>query len=363
MIVLAIGAPTIFATFSFKVVRAIFDAVAPNCFHVEASSLEHLHKASAENSAVILTSHLPEVKLVEFAADRNHPLLLFWTDGEEIIVDHIRFGASFLTSARLASKYLAALECARELRSTVIFRHPPPRTALADFVSEIAAAAGANLDSGLHNRIMRTIVPDYNPDETVLLETAMDRRTMEIDVADHIPKEAPAFSQLRVLFGADRVGDAPWSWISHWPPVLFSAPIDNTISIDPIVELTGAARAFINGPYFHLPAGSWRASIRFRLWSNETNNSFRFEVRCGESLSGGDFKLPTAGEFSCDLDFVTPGAEFVVEFRLILLEGAIGGQFELLSVTVRPNDGSDLPHASRSGVAGGGQFEHPGGMP
>lgn len=338
MIIAAFGAPTVFAGSGFRVLRTILEVMAPGYAHIETNSLDELRAVADDQPSrlVCLTSYLPDVDLIDFLVAQRCSLVLFWSEATEILADHLRFGEVFMASAQMASKYFCVLEEIRETGLAEQFEWPRPGADLSEFVARIVPLVGTDPDGSLTLRIMETLAPGFQPSDHVLLEAVLGQRTTESDVAEKIPPQAPAFPELGTLFGVAEQGGQPWRGVAFWPHVVFTAPQSMGRPIGSVLDLTGAGRAFINGPYFHLPPGSWHASARFRLRDNVTNNSFRLEIRSGENLVGGDFKLPASGEFTCDLPFATHSSRYVVELRFILLEGAIGGSFELLGVTISP---------------------------
>lgn len=98
------------------------------------------------------------------------------------------------------------------------------------------------------------------------------------------------------------------------------------------IDLTGPARFIICGPYLHLPIGAWRATFVLRLAGNFSGNRLSLDLFCGEIIGGIVADLPKEGDFALDVDFEIIKAYLPLEARIQILEGAIEGSFELLSV-------------------------------
>lgn len=343
MLVAAFGAPSVFANFGFRLVRAILDELVPDCEHILANSADELKSAwsSADGRSIGFTCHAPDEEVTDLFITSGAPLLLFWSSGEEIVADHVRFGTSFRESIIFSSKYLAMLEPIRRAASTAVFSWPADGTELIDIVQMIASAAGLAPTTEQAHNILRRLVLDYQPSQSVPVAGFIERRsTIAEDIGERGPMSKEVLPILSNVFGCREPGGSPWTTESRWPKSLFSNPDPSNPLVSAPIDLVGAARTLIQGPYLHLPPGLWTATITFRLEDNDTNNAFLFDIRCGGAVAGGPLKLPRSGSFSCEIPFSTPAARIAVEMRVVIVEGAIAGVFELLKVTITSGHGN-----------------------
>jgi len=101
------------------------------------------------------------------------------------------------------------------------------------------------------------------------------------------------------------------------------------------MDITGPARALLFGPYVSLPPGAWRASVRFTVDEDAATHRYRFEW--GTPRENGYVSVlcrpGTSGIFELALDYdwteVAPA-----EFRIILTQGSLGGEFSFLGMVV-----------------------------
>jgi hypothetical protein len=352
MLVVAFGAPSVFSNFGFRLVRAILDVVVPDCEHILTNSADELRAAwaRAEGRPIGITCHAPDEEVTDLFVRSGAPMLLFWSSGEEIVADHVRFGTSFAESIIFSSKYLAMLEPIRRSASTTIFSWPSNGSELATIVKSVASAARLNLTTEDAHDILRRLVPNYQPSQSVSIEDFIERRSA---IAEECGKfgsmSDEILPKLSHVFGCAGPRSEPWTADLWWPKSIFSNPDPkNPLPTSPIA-LVGPARTLIQGPYLHLPPGEWVATITFRLDDNDTNNAFLFDIRCGDRVAGGPLKLPRSGLFSCQIPFSTPAARTAVEMRVVIVEGAIAGTFELLNVTV--SSGHNSAARLREGMA------------
>lgn len=118
----------------------------------------------------------------------------------------------------------------------------------------------------------------------------------------------------------------------RWPGRLFYADSTEANAEGPI-SLLGKSRTLFFGPYLSLPIGRWRATYHLNVAQNHSGNIVLADVQANlKVLAVGKLKLPKEGSFEFSLDFDVDSPEQVVEIRLHMLEGAIGGYIELIHV-------------------------------
>jgi hypothetical protein len=124
-----------------------------------------------------------------------------------------------------------------------------------------------------------------------------------------------------------------------WPRAIFLKVEPRDAPLDGPVSLLGPARFLTYGPYLHLPAGEWRATVEIEAADCYSENRLSIDVcAAGVVIAAVTTTLPAFGVFACDMQFRLDDPMSPVESRLRLLTGAIEGQLLLRSVRFRRID-------------------------
>lgn len=99
------------------------------------------------------------------------------------------------------------------------------------------------------------------------------------------------------------------------------------------LDLVGRARYLIHGPYFWLPRGSWRATIRFAVDDDASVHNFRFEWGGAEVFSQLAILPGKPGFYEAQLDHDLSDAESM-EFRLVIPQSVLAGRMLVQQITV-----------------------------
>jgi hypothetical protein len=110
-----------------------------------------------------------------------------------------------------------------------------------------------------------------------------------------------------------------------WPAGLFSLADFPDTPISGPVELAGPGRCLIYGPYLHLPAGHWMASIALELVGEDDTQSFTVEVVCKDVIAKARIVPNGTDRMDVELDFVHRDPHEPIELRLVLQAGTIDG--------------------------------------
>jgi len=89
---------------------------------------------------------------------------------------------------------------------------------------------------------------------------------------------------------------------ADWPTSVFSftlgqAPVGGT----PEIDLTGRGRILVHGPYFDLPKGWWRITVRFAV-EPEDVAYLRFDWGAGQDVTSYHTELDRSGDYQLVLD-------------------------------------------------------------
>lgn len=108
------------------------------------------------------------------------------------------------------------------------------------------------------------------------------------------------FETLPVAPGAEA------AWAPHW---FAFAPGAEPSDGGPWIDLTGRMRAIVYGPYIHLPAGRWRADVRFSVDPEKAHVPLLFEWGSGSEFCRIMTEVHHSGSYSISLDRIWPEAE------------------------------------------------------
>lgn len=111
-----------------------------------------------------------------------------------------------------------------------------------------------------------------------------------------------------------------------WRPDLFSydrrrPPLG---AEDRQLDLTGASRILVFGPYVSLPPGLWRATIGFTIDAAAARRRFRVEWGDQAAFAVHPFRPDQPGRYALEIEYRWD-APAPAEMRLVLEEGAIDG--------------------------------------
>jgi len=132
-----------------------------------------------------------------------------------------------------------------------------------------------------------------------------------------------------------------------WQPGNFVIDLKHRISSsgDAYIDLTGRARCIVHGPYVALPAGRWRAVVRFAVDEAASRHRLRFEWGGQDHFTSFEAVAGRPGHFQAELSH-TIAQSSLSELRLILPESSLAGTLTFEGVDIEL---SDLPVAERGG--------------
>ncbi len=124
-----------------------------------------------------------------------------------------------------------------------------------------------------------------------------------------------------------------------WPASLILKPNGSAMAAGAAIPLVGPARLLTYGPYLHLPAGRWTACYQFIVDEHPAGNDIEFDVMSGgDVLVSNRVMLENSGKYGFECSFEIAEARLPVQMRAILAEGAIGGLFEPLGISLRRDE-------------------------
>lgn len=99
------------------------------------------------------------------------------------------------------------------------------------------------------------------------------------------------------------------------------------------VDVTGAPKLLIFGPYISLPAGEWRAVFRFGVDEDSCKHEFRFDWGTRTECVSQNVRPGKPGFYELPIDWDFQHTE-PSEIRVIITEGAFSGTFFFRGISV-----------------------------
>lgn len=341
MLITAYGTSSLFGQTGNKIMRALGDAVFPDCYHIHASSIEELRDAvlGRKTPNILLYSENPERDLVSVTSRINPAAVVFYEDPSDIAGYLLRHRKVVWPAAlQVACQNIATM--AEALASPACLRLERSGDAtLGGIIERIARHFGLALTPFHWKEIIAALDLDgpgqlNEPIETLMAALFDDYRPPAFGIyeltADVVQLMEQVYGPLR------RVHEPGPLHEIRWPVgVFFSQTSQKQISgvtQDPI-NLLGPARYLYFGPYLCLPPGKWSLQAVFEVNENLSYNKVEVDICQGDSvLSYGLFDIPVRGKFEVLTEIEINQPERPLEFRIFMKEGAIEGLFELKRV-------------------------------
>lgn len=281
----------------------------------------------------LLFADCPERKIVDLIIAGRSPIILFAEDPIDIIgyaIEERKLSAR--NAAALANQCLAVFHDLFLRGDVLVIGRSDTFAALID---RIATALGVRLSAEQRASIARQVgaqSADHVPVAAQVERHGKFARkegywmahldAVALDIA------ASVASPFAAIYRGERLDTM------RWPPHLFFSADAPGEPLAPKSNMLGPARILAYGPYLHLPAGDWVATIEFRIGDNFSGNSLFAEVVAGDVLHAAATKLPSQGEFQFEMPFSITEPRTPIELRLTIKEGAIEGWLDLAMVTL-----------------------------
>jgi len=330
---IALGPPSVLSAWAFDLLRDACDLV-PERAAIQIIDRQDKLEPGGDRGPLIYLSHYPSASLLAECGNKRAPILLCLDDPVES-VRCLREAASVSVVEALRQQTAAAAsyaELSSHPRLLILHRH-------------VAARASEVIDVVLkHFRIELT-----SAQREALHTKRLGPKGKEADLESSLKACAPGYAapgEAETRFSAKEVAMiggvlAPlleMSFRADAGPIVW--PIEAFLSGDRpdtpatlVAELTGAARILYYGPYFYLPAGSWRARMMVGFSEGAKRTPFSVEVFAGQSLLAIATMVPEdRGVYHATFEFAHEDAAKAVEVRVRSDRGAIEGQIALGNV-------------------------------
>jgi hypothetical protein len=329
MLVSVFGTPSDLTQVVLKVVQTVVEVGLGPYQWIAAGTADDLRAAwsSRAHEHIVLFGDIPAREIVELLRQADASVIVV-LEGPARIVGAVRRTRQLegLPAIRFASQSLATLhDLALLPRARLLGARDAPRP-VDDLVVEIARMFRINLDaSSLRTIRQRLDVGELNT----------ERRIRDLIPSDPVDGQSDdellateALSGFVPLLGGNRAERF------EWRPGLFLGSNPHGAQVTGPLSLVGASRCFLFGPFFHLPAGEWRATVDFEVRENLSGNVLKVDVYTDKVIMEASTRLPEVGRFSFDIAFTIEEPREPMQIRLFNGEGAIEGVFELRSISV-----------------------------
>jgi hypothetical protein len=339
MLISFFGTPSDLTLAGTRLLQALMQAVFGDYHWIAAGTAEELASAwtARQHAHTLLFADIPDARITALLAEANAPMAVF-LDKPAAIVRSLapRRKLTSLPALRLASQSLATLHDLAVNAATAVITAQHAQARLVDILDGLAAHYRIAMPRSAVESALAALAPPTAKQPSHLLDlipplteppSAPDAATAsDADVA--LAREA--------LGGYDPLFAGRHVEAFFWPKGVFlgAEPMGAALARTGAVSLVGGARCFVFGPYFHLPAGRWRAEVKFSVADNISGNKLKVDVFTDSVIFQDSCTLPAQGSFQLTLTFDVIEPRLPIQLRFYNERGAIEGRFDLHGVTV-----------------------------
>lgn len=336
MLLTVFGVPTAAAAHGLQIVKAFFAVMVGEFDFLSSATLEQLRSswASVTQQHVLYHHELPAAEVVSFFRQAQAPMLVF-VDDPIAVAEALQQerGLNDIQSARAASIHVSVLEEIWAAPDVMVINAGFNRTlSLNEFVRSLAAflslpcsdhqvlqVAGL-LQQQNGSRIERDQpweIPNSNQGDAVIRREYSTEETAQMHRYLGSYRSVSTQQPLRAVV---------------WPEEIFVSLDQGGHGLNGMLDMTGRQRSIIDGPWFGLPRGRWRATIEFAVADNLMGCVMQVNVFGHTVLRQGRVTLPESGRYMCDLDFQHDDARVPLVIQFTLDRGVLQGRFGLVQV-------------------------------
>lgn len=339
MLLTVFGVPTATAARGLQIVESFFAVMVGDFDFLTAATMEELRSAWAgiTHPHVIYYSEAPAADVVSFFRQAQAPMLVFVDDPVEVAMAlQLERGFSRIQSARAVSIHVSVLEEAWLASDVMLINAGRDGTlSFKEFVRSLAAFLALSCSDEkileVEQRLAQSGVSVFGSDLPWV-------RLFSDEIAS-IDCQATSAREREVLHRYLRsyrlvATQHPLSMVS-WCEELFVSMDHGGANLSGMLDMTGRQRHLIDGPWFGLPRGRWRATIEFEVSDNFMGCLLQVNVLAGRVLRQGRITLPECGSHTCTLVFDHEDANLPVVVQFTLDRGVLQGGFRLFNVTLQ----------------------------
>jgi hypothetical protein len=341
MLVSSFGTSTPYAFWGFATIDRIMEVLYGGLHdRIHCLTLQELNAAweARRGKSVSVTSDRPEFELANLMLSAEFPCIAFLDEPEDAITATMRHRNMTAPDAiRFTTQYFCLLDDVLRTPRVNVFGSATFFRQAAEVIIEIMQIVGPTADSTAVGQVLREAIPNYREGELLTVGEAMARQTAEAWAPGRGISEQSSYDQKLIKIVSDEyrpIFQRKGLTKLAFPKQLFSTSSAASVSKD-IVDLCGAARFIVWGPYLFLPVGHWRADVEFEVVDNLSGNEIEADITIGRTVATtGRFELPVMGIYKFCMYFKVTEVKLPVEVRFQTMKGAIEGRMALRSVSI-----------------------------
>jgi hypothetical protein len=325
-------------------VRALAEASFGKYAFMSANMLEELRRvwisfAPDQRKVVVLFSDFAHPDLIQTLLNSKGPIVLC-AEGFVDIVDFVMSSREWSahSAVRLATSSIASLESLIDApRVKMLLAHDKARP-LEDILVELAQFYTIKCDTETLEKARTQL--GFSGDAPVVFGDLIDVPVVNrfdssgelINIGEDAGMVAAFAHDYNVVLQKTKMHAATW------PNKLFLKAEPRDTMVDGPISLVGEARFLTYGPYFHLPAGLWSATVELETANCYSGNRLCIDINMGGIIAAVTTTLPVSGVFACDMQFEIRDPMIPLEVRMRLLTGSIEGELLLRRVCFKRLD-------------------------
>jgi hypothetical protein len=327
MVVAVFGVTPALTKFGTTLLQSLLSRFYGSCSVLAASTCDEIKAFRSKAAAGVLYSEEPPEQLtIQFLLQEKIPIVALINTFSLATIELVsECGFPPLDAVRATSRWFSAMSEVVAARNVLVVRGKIGSKEFGQVAGKIASFLGLRAspvtEAGTAEHWYDIDLPSassINPADGVHA-SAVSRLSPELQDYDHL-LERGSNSRLR------------------WPNSMFHLTDKEATPATDYIELTGAARLLVFGPYLGLPRGRWIAAPAISVDDNRSGNSIMIDISTNlgtELLANVQAKLPATGDYWCEIPFETPYCHLPIEVRLFLKQGAIEGKLRFNGVTLR----------------------------
>ncbi|MGE3916678.1 MAG: hypothetical protein AB7F78_13360 [Hyphomicrobiaceae bacterium] len=325
MLLTVLGTPSPMTATVLKAVQKLAEAAFGSYHWIAAGTAEELQKAWAERGEkpVVLFADIPAQSITRMLEQSGAPVVAC-LEAPAVIVSHVARARKItgLPALRFASQSLGTLH----------------DIALSPRAWRLGSGALAMpLESLIAGLVAHLGLPPDPAHQAAALRELGTRPGRPATIAgllgDAPPPAEPGLGQTSLAGYHALLLGAP-AMRFDWPAEIFLGARPHGEPLAGPISMIGGRRCIAFGPYLHLPAGRWTATVEFEVMDNVSGNALKVDIFTDRILEEVTSPLPREGRFRCAVTFTVDEPRLPLQVRLFVEEGAIEGRFVLYGVTV-----------------------------
>jgi hypothetical protein len=334
MLVSVFGDPSQNSMFGLRAIQALTEAACGSFNLVCVGTAEDLSAAfrQASKKHIVFFADCLDNHISSLYLESGAPLVIFIND-PYAIASSLQLSRSLdpITSVRVTSQSLSCLhDLALAPRAYVVY----DQFSIANIdkhVTRFGSEYGIRIDDGITKIIRNILIREIeNENKFVRENTQINLTKSHLDLGNDKGSELftclEGFRALRSRRPVDSMS---------WPREVFMDAGGQGALLQEPLDLTGAARLILYGPYLHLPKGDWIATPLFAVSQNLSGNVLKIDIYCDGVIGEWKCQMPSNGIYSFDLSFKISEPRHPVQIRFYITQGAIEGTFDLKHVKLR----------------------------